>query len=116
MPPSYLTVCFPMYALSNFSLPPLAEPEIVNCPTPSLPLPTILLPATAKLFQIISSFLPLYSYHPLTFIQVPLIVYMVPENWEEEEEEEEEKEEEEGLFRANAVNEEDPERDRATQV
>ena len=32
------------------------------------------------------------------------------------EEEEEEEEEEEGLFRADAVNEEDPERDRATQV
>ena len=32
------------------------------------------------------------------------------------EEEEEEKEEEEGLFKADAVNEEDPERDRATQV
>ena len=31
------------------------------------------------------------------------------------EEEEEEEEEEEGLFRADAVNEEDPERDRATQ-
>ena len=31
-------------------------------------------------------------------------------------EEEEEEEEEEGLFRADAVNEEDPERDRATQV
>jgi len=30
--------------------------------------------------------------------------------------EEEEEEEEEGLFRADAVNEEDPERDRATQV
>ena len=34
--------------------------------------------------------------------------------WEEEEEEEEE--EEVGLFKADAVNEEDPERDRATQV
>jgi len=32
------------------------------------------------------------------------------------EEEEEEEEEEEGLFKADAVNEEDPERDRATQV
>ena len=32
------------------------------------------------------------------------------------EEEEEEEEEEEGLFRADAVNEEDPEGDRATQV
>jgi len=35
---------------------------------------------------------------------------------EEEEEEEEEKEEEESLFKADVVNEEDPERDRATQV
>ena len=34
----------------------------------------------------------------------------------EEEEAEEEEEEEEGLFKAYAVNEEDPERDRATQV
>jgi hypothetical protein len=33
-----------------------------------------------------------------------------------EEEEEEEEEDEEGSFKANAVNEEDPERDRATQV
>ena len=34
----------------------------------------------------------------------------------DEKEEEEEEEEEEGLFKADAVNEEDPERDRATQV
>ena len=34
----------------------------------------------------------------------------------QEKEEEEEEEEEEGLFKADAVNEEDPERDRATQV
>jgi len=34
----------------------------------------------------------------------------------EREREEEEEEEEEGLFKADAVNEEDPERDRATQV
>ena len=33
-----------------------------------------------------------------------------------EREVEEEEEEEEGLFKADAVNEEDPERDRATQV
>ena len=33
-----------------------------------------------------------------------------------EEEEEEEEEGEEGLFKADAVNKEDPERDRATQV
>ena len=42
-------------------------------------------------------------------------------DWSEEEEEglfkeEEEEEEEEGLCKADAVNEEDPERDRATQV
>ena len=35
---------------------------------------------------------------------------------EEEEEEKEEEEEEESLFKADAVNEADPERDRATQV
>ena len=35
---------------------------------------------------------------------------------EREEKEEEEEEEEEGLFKADAVNEEDPERDRANQV
>ena len=35
---------------------------------------------------------------------------------EQEEEEEKEEEEEEGLFKADAVNEEDPECDRATQV
>ena len=38
------------------------------------------------------------------------------EEKEEKEEEKEEEEEEEGLFKADAVNEEDPERDRATQV
>jgi len=35
---------------------------------------------------------------------------------EEEDEEDDEEEEEEGLFKADAVNEDDPERDRATQV
>ena len=39
-----------------------------------------------------------------------------PENPLRERLEEEEGEEEEGLFKADAVNEEDPERDRATQV
>ena len=38
------------------------------------------------------------------------------EEEEQEQEQEEEEEEEEGLFKADAVNEEDPERDRATQV
>jgi len=38
------------------------------------------------------------------------------EEKEEKEEEKEEEEEEKGLFKADAVNEEDPERDRATQV
>ena len=38
------------------------------------------------------------------------------DRWGRGEEEEEEEEEEEGLFKADAVNEEDPERDRATQV
>jgi len=41
---------------------------------------------------------------------------MALRRWREREEEEEEEEEEEGLFKADAVNEEDPERDRATQV
>ena len=46
---------------------------------------------------------------------------MIADAWqsaeeEKEEEEEAEAEEEEGLFKADAVNEEDPERDRATQV
>ena len=36
--------------------------------------------------------------------------------YSEQTQEEEEEEEEEGLFKADAVNEEDPERDRATQV
>ena len=40
----------------------------------------------------------------------------IPEPCDKPEEEEEEEEEEEGLFKANEVNEEDPERDRATQV
>jgi len=35
---------------------------------------------------------------------------------DQREEEEEEEEEEEGLFKADAMNEEDPERDLATQV
>ena len=46
---------------------------------------------------------------------------MIADAWqsaeeEKEEEEEAEAEEEEGLFKADAVNEEDPECDRATQV
>jgi endonuclease YncB( thermonuclease family) len=46
------------------------------------------------------------------------IPYVTPTHHHDKvaEEEEEEEEEEEGLFKADAVNEEDPERDRATQV
>ena len=41
---------------------------------------------------------------------------MTPALLQEEEEEEEEEEESHGSFKADAVHEEDPERDRATQV
>jgi hypothetical protein len=44
--------------------------------------------------------------HTCRHIIIP-VVYLCPDDTEEEEE---------GLFKANVVNEEDPERDRATQV
>ena len=67
-----------------------------------------------------------YTSDAYTYAYVPLCVYTKVQDEKEEadekadekadEEEEEEEEEEEGLFKADAVNEEDPERDRATQV
>ena len=45
-----------------------------------------------------------------------MLFFTEREREREREREEEEEEEEEGLFKADAVNEEDPERDRATQV
>jgi len=57
-----------------------------------------------------------FGAHAPASLRLRLLEEEEDDDEEEEDEEDDEEEEEEGLFKADAVNEDDPERDRATQV